>query len=338
MTSPNDFAPWLLVSRLRRVSDAMFAGVEAICLELGVTLPARCLPILFLLRDRGRLGISELAGQLGQSHPAVSQMSRKLLTHGLVRESPDPADGRRRLFSLSPRAVALLKRLEPTWATLAAALAELDSEQGLSVALAAVDSALQRRDLASRIRQQLRQRQACAAVIVPFERRYGKEFKRLNLEWLKHYFKVEPIDKVLLSNPEALLRVGGRIFFARLGGKIVGTCALLARDADALELSKMAVTPACQGLGIGRQLVEAAIDCFHTLDRSGLYLETNSRLHPAIALYESVGFRREDRPGGPSPYARADVYMAYHRSASRASRGVGAGRADRAEVVAAPPA
>ena len=44
-----------------------------------------------------------LAVQLGQSHPAVSQMSRRLLKHGVVREWPDPKDDRRRLLGLARR-------------------------------------------------------------------------------------------------------------------------------------------------------------------------------------------------------------------------------------------
>jgi putative acetyltransferase len=39
-----------------------------------------------------------------------------------------------------------------------------------------------------------------------------------------------------------------------------------------------------------------------------LYLETNSALAPALALYRSFGFQ-EIRPETPSPYARADVIM-----------------------------
>jgi DNA-binding MarR family transcriptional regulator/GNAT superfamily N-acetyltransferase len=326
MNSLHDYGPLLLGSRLRKVSETMFAGVDEIYRERGVPLPSRCFPILFLLRDLGRLGISELAERLGQTHPAVSQMSRKLLAHGVVREWPDPADERRRLLSLSPRGTALMKRLEPTWAALVAAVAELESEHGLSTALTAVDGALQQRDFASRIRQQMQRAAAAPVEILPFERRYGRDFKRLNLEWLRRYFKVEPVDEVVLSDPEALLRAGGHIFLARLHGRIVGTCGLLVSDDGAMELSKMAVTASCQGLGIGRRLMEAALGCFHELGSRRLYLETNSILSPAIALYESVGFRHEPRPGGPSHYERADVYMVYYRPGVRAPRKLVAGQ------------
>jgi ribosomal protein S18 acetylase RimI-like enzyme len=149
-----------------------------------------------------------------------------------------------------------------------------------------------------------------AAEIVPFESRYREDFGRLNLEWLRRYFRVEPIDEQVLSSPEAILRDGGAILFARLDGRIVGTCALIRHGGD-WELSKMAVTADCQGSGIGRRLLEAAIAEFRARDGGTLYLETNSILAPAIRLYESAGFVHAPRPGGPSPYERADVYMTY---------------------------
>ena len=35
--------------------------------------------------------------------------------------------------------------------------------------------------------------------IVPFEERHAEDFKRLNLEWLRKYFRVEPADEEMFS-------------------------------------------------------------------------------------------------------------------------------------------
>ena len=72
----------------------------------------------------------------------------------------------------------------------------------------------------------------------------------------------------------------------------------------------MAVTEACQGSGIGRVLLQAAIAEARALGTRRLYLETNNILVPAIRLYESVGFRHvpPDRVV-PSPYSRSNVQM-----------------------------
>jgi len=312
MTSLHDYGALLLGSRLRKVSETMFAGVDAVYRSQGVALPSRCFPILFLLRDHGRLGISELAVKLGQSHPAVSQMSRKLLDYGVVSESPDPEDDRRRLLSLSRRGVSLMTRLEPVWQAIVAAVQELEASHPLSATLTQVDQALVEQGFAQRIESRLRAAEAAAVEIIPFEQRYRADFKRLNVEWLRKYFRVEPIDATVLSRPEAILDEGGAILLARLRTRIVGTCALL-KDGDRFELSKMSVTEGYQGLGIGRRLLTAAIQSFDALGGGELFLETNSILAPAISLYESVGFQHQDRSAAPSAYARANVYMVYRR-------------------------
>jgi putative acetyltransferase len=147
--------------------------------------------------------------------------------------------------------------------------------------------------------------------ILPFEPRYAADFRALNLEWLERYFRVEPVDVEVLSHPERILADGGHLLFARVGEAIVGTVALLRGPDRRYELSKMAVSPAWQGRGIGRALLQAMIAHYERLEARELYLESNRRLLPALALYVSVGFAHRPRPGGPSHYERADVYMTW---------------------------
>ncbi len=147
--------------------------------------------------------------------------------------------------------------------------------------------------------------------IVDYADCYGDAFARLNIEWLEAYFVVEPIDREVLSNPRRnIIEPGGAILYACIGGQAVGTAALKCSGAGVFELTKMAVTARCQGMGIGRQLLCAALDRFHDLGGECLYLESNSSLAAALALYESAGFRHETPPQR-SEYARADVYMVY---------------------------
>ncbi len=148
--------------------------------------------------------------------------------------------------------------------------------------------------------------------IIPFESRYRDDFKRLNVEWLEQYFYVETIDHEVLSDPERrILQPGGVILLARQNDEIVGTAALIKADDARFELSKMAVTRQRRGSGIGRALLRAIIDRFNQIGAKTLFLESNSVLTPALALYESHGFRHAPRPEGPSHYHRSDVYMVY---------------------------
>lgn len=134
-------------------------------------------------------------------------------------------------------------------------------------------------------------------------------FRQLNEEWITRYFRIEAKDLEALLDPQANILVpGGRIFFATIDGECVGCCALVRTGDGEFEVAKMAVTPACQGAGIGRKLLQTTVDAARSMGTRRLYLETNHVLTPAIGLYESIGFRHMP-PGHVSPYARADVFM-----------------------------
>jgi putative acetyltransferase len=138
-------------------------------------------------------------------------------------------------------------------------------------------------------------------------------FRSLNEEWISRYFRIEPKEAEILSDPKGtILDPGGQILFALLENRCVGCCALRRMGDTEYEVAKMAVTPACQGAGIGRKLLEAVMETARALGAKRLFLETNHTLTPAIRMYESVGFTHippERRK--PSPYLRADVYMEF---------------------------
>ena len=52
--------------------------------------------------------------------------------------------------------------------------------------------------------------------IIPFSATLAAPIKTLNLEWLKKYFKVEPKDEIVLSDPQGqIIDKGGMIFYAK---------------------------------------------------------------------------------------------------------------------------
>jgi ribosomal protein S18 acetylase RimI-like enzyme len=152
-----------------------------------------------------------------------------------------------------------------------------------------------------------------AVRVVDFEPRWRDDFARLNMEWLERWFTVEPEDREVLGDPEThVLASGGRVLFAvDESDRVLGTVALMRHEDGLVELTKMAVEPELRGAGIGRKLMAAAIEAFAQMGGRELFLESNTRLAPALKLYESAGFRHQPtlRPG--SHYQRADVYMVW---------------------------
>jgi len=136
-------------------------------------------------------------------------------------------------------------------------------------------------------------------------------FRTLNEEWITTHFVLEPKDRETLEDPEnAVLRKGGEVFTAYIRGQAVGCVALIPMGEGRYELSKMAVSPALRGHGIGRVLIEHVIAQARLIGAASLFLGSNSKLPAAVRLYESVGFQHvspERLP--PMHYARADVFM-----------------------------
>ncbi|MEE2849078.1 MAG: GNAT family N-acetyltransferase [Pseudomonadota bacterium] len=144
--------------------------------------------------------------------------------------------------------------------------------------------------------------------IVDFRPDHAVAWAQLNTAWLiEGEFAIEAKDRLAIDDPQGVfLDKGGRIFIAEKDGEPVGCCAMVPTD-DGVEVCKMTVAPAARGLGLARLLLEACEAAARQAGAVRLYLETNSALKPAIALYESAGFVH--LPPRPTPYARADVFM-----------------------------
>ena len=144
--------------------------------------------------------------------------------------------------------------------------------------------------------------------IVNYSPEFKQAFRDLNYEWINKYFKVEASDLKMLENPETyILAPGGVILIALYEGEPVGTSALIKMENGTYELAKMSVAPNMQGKKIGLRLGEAVIEKAKELKASKLFLETNSTLKPALALYEKLGF--SEVSGLSSPYDRCNVQM-----------------------------
>lgn len=144
--------------------------------------------------------------------------------------------------------------------------------------------------------------------IVGWQDDYQQDYYNLAAEWLERYLSIEPGDLALMEHPrEAVIARDGDIFFARLGGKNVGTISLVPHAPAVYEVAKFAVTPACQGQHVGSLLLEHLLARARAREAEKLVLYTSHILQPAIHLYEKYGFYRT--PANDSPFADADIRM-----------------------------
>jgi len=144
--------------------------------------------------------------------------------------------------------------------------------------------------------------------IVDFGPEHAAAFRALNETWIAKHFALEAKDREVLADPQGtILAKGGQIFMAMDGDRAVGCVALIRMADGGYEVGKMTVLEELRGAGLGRRLLQACIDEGARRGAPRLYLETNSALAPALALYRAMGFQHLAPVA--TDYARADVFM-----------------------------
>lgn len=316
-----------IASRLKAISESLYAAANAAYREAAVDIDAHWFPVLRYLHVKGPATVTEIAAEIGQTHPAVSQLAAKLRKAGWITRRTDKADARRGMLELTAEAERKLDTLGPVWCAIrrGARAAALRGQGSLIDALGAFERDIASGRLAGEIARERERVLAATVEVHPFRPEWAPHFDRINTEWLERWFAVEPVDREMLSNPKKhVIDRGGAILFAVLDGEVIGTCALLKEADGVYELSKMAVETGFRGLGAGRKLLDAAIVEYERLGGTMLFLESSKRLLPALKLYESAGFVHQPAPRPGSHYQRADVYMIYDAGMKPSRRSSGA--------------
>ncbi len=148
--------------------------------------------------------------------------------------------------------------------------------------------------------------------IRPYTAADAAAFRTLNLAWIEPMFEMEASDWGQLDDPEThILAKGGRILLAVLEGEPVGTVGLVPGHAEeTVELIKMSARDDLRGQGIGKALMQAAVDMAREMGAKHIWLETNSSLAPALGLYRKAGFRElSGEELTATPYDRCNCQM-----------------------------
>jgi len=144
--------------------------------------------------------------------------------------------------------------------------------------------------------------------LVEYKPEYQPYFEKFNKAWLEKYFVVEDFDRWVLENPEeAIIKDGGKIYFAALDSVIIGTVALRFLEDGVFELTKIGVDKTYQGAGAGQFLCKAVMEKSKEMGITKLVLWSNRILENAIHIYRKLGFT--EIPVTPGTYGRADIMM-----------------------------
>ena len=114
-----------LGTRLKRLSDRLNKSVSMIYRDLDSDFEPGWFIIIYRLKDKPRLSVTELAAELGLTHPGVIKISNQMAKKGLLKSTRDKDDDRRRLLSLTPKGKSLVKKFRLVWESIAAVAADL---------------------------------------------------------------------------------------------------------------------------------------------------------------------------------------------------------------------
>lgn len=104
-----------------------------------------------------------------------------------------------------------------------------------------------------------------------------------------------PMSLLLLADPseeqvQSYVR-RGMIYVAKHDDKLVGVCVLLETRPRTVEIMNIAVTEEEQGKGIGKQLLEYAVQEAKKQNMHTLEIGTGNSSVSQLALYQKCGFR-----------------------------------------------
>lgn len=78
---------------------------------------------------------------------------------------------------------------------------------------------------------------------------------------------------------------------------------------DTCELVKMYLLPQARGIGLGRRMINLAIDFAKKVGYKTVYLETMPELKQALKAYEKLGFQYINGPIGNTGHFGCDLFM-----------------------------
>lgn len=307
----NKIGPMAIGSRLRMLSERMTKNAANIYQLYGIDLHPKWFPVFYVLAKGEEKTITNIAQEIGHSHPSISKIVREMAKKGLIEERKGKKDARKNVISLSDAGMQIKQKILPQYEDVTKAIEKMlaQSSYNLWKAIEEWEYLLSEKDLMVRIMEQKKERESNQVEIINYSPKYHSAFKNLNVEWIDKFFIMEAADHKGLDNPDKILKNGGAIFIALYQGQSVGTCSLVKIENGPYdyELSKMAVSPTVQGKGIGFLLGKTIIEQAKALGGKTLFLESNTKLVPAISLYRKLGFQKV--PHTPSVYERSNIQM-----------------------------
>lgn len=252
---------------------------------LGTGRPLAVSRLLFEI-GLGPVTVHELRRRLDADSGYVSRMLRRLEDDELIELTDDPADGRRRVATLTRAGTDAWNDLDQRSDDIARKLLDplTSGQRGeLSDALTRAQRLLRVASIS------LREVAPDGDAAMSAMRAYVDELDRRFPERFDIGTGFDPPELAEMASPT------GTFVVVEEDGEALGCGGLRRLDDDTAEVKRMWLHPSLRGLGVGRRILGHLESAAAELGYSTVMLDTHATLETAAAMYASAGYERVDR-------------------------------------------
>lgn len=128
--------------------------------------------------------------------------------------------------------------------------------------------------------------------LVEYDGKYKKYFVEFNTNWIIDNFGyTEDEDKEVFENIDDMVKNGAMVYFALDGDNVLACCMTHKMNDDTWEICKLASNKNISHKGAGSAVFKACFDYALNHGAKRLFLISNTKLKPALHIYEKLGFK-----------------------------------------------
>lgn len=111
-------------ARIKRLSESMMYDAKTLYKASRIDIEPNWHLLFLLLKTKGELSVTEIAQELGFSHPAIIKITQKMAGKGYLESIDHPTDSRKKLLKLTPQSIKQLPEFEKNWSVIESVIQE----------------------------------------------------------------------------------------------------------------------------------------------------------------------------------------------------------------------
>ncbi len=161
-------------SRLRMLTEKITEDASNIYKLYHIDMQPKWFPVFYVISQGEEKTVTQIAKEIGHSHPSVSKIVTEMSKEGLIIEKKDRADGRRTLVKLSKKGMEITQKIKDQYTDIESAITQISKQtkNDLWKAIEEWEFILEQKSLLQRVKEQQKERESKKVQIVTYEAKY----------------------------------------------------------------------------------------------------------------------------------------------------------------------